>query len=298
MTTAAVEPYARYRLSGWIKTEGVQVRGGRGALLNIHNLQPVATPALTGTNDWTRVEVEFDDRGARFRPGQLPVRRLGPGHRHGLVRRPGAGADRQGGSADAQPDHRRRQARASRSRSTSTASSSSTWAAASTAASGPRCSKTASSTMPVGAKESPWKPLPAADAVSDGAGRRRSSASTRRGSSSADDAAARHRPGRAGAGRGQGLRRPDLAGRDEGLRAGAGEPGLGRRPCGSAGRDRSPASAEQFAKTPLQFKPREHLEPRAAGDRRHGQRPLQRRHRLAHARRQRPTACGPTRWPC
>ncbi len=58
--TASVEPYARYRLSGWIKTENVQAKGGRGALLNLHNLQPVATRALVGTNDWTRVEVEFE----------------------------------------------------------------------------------------------------------------------------------------------------------------------------------------------------------------------------------------------
>jgi len=56
----AVEPFARYRLSGWIKTENVQVNRGRGALLNIHNMQPVATSALTGTNDWTRVEVVFE----------------------------------------------------------------------------------------------------------------------------------------------------------------------------------------------------------------------------------------------
>jgi len=56
-----VEPFARYRLSGWIKTENVQpTKGGRGALLNLHAMQPVATKALTGTNDWTKVQVEFD----------------------------------------------------------------------------------------------------------------------------------------------------------------------------------------------------------------------------------------------
>lgn len=59
-TTATIEPYARYRLSGWIKTEKLEIKGGRGALLNLHNLQPIATKALTGTQDWTRVEVEFD----------------------------------------------------------------------------------------------------------------------------------------------------------------------------------------------------------------------------------------------
>jgi len=60
-TTAGVQPFARYRLSAWIRTEDVKTtKGGRGALLNIHNLQPAATPAVTGTRDWTRVEVEFE----------------------------------------------------------------------------------------------------------------------------------------------------------------------------------------------------------------------------------------------
>ena len=58
-STLAVDAYSTYRLSGWIKTEEVSLRGGRGALLNVHNIQPVATQALLGTNDWTRVEVEF-----------------------------------------------------------------------------------------------------------------------------------------------------------------------------------------------------------------------------------------------
>ncbi len=57
----SVEPFARYRLSGWIKTEDVTPRGNaRGALLNLHNLQGVATAAVTGTTDWTRVETEFE----------------------------------------------------------------------------------------------------------------------------------------------------------------------------------------------------------------------------------------------
>ncbi len=56
-----VEPYSRYRLSGWIKTENVTPLGdARGALFNLHNLQGVATPAVTGTRDWTRVETEFE----------------------------------------------------------------------------------------------------------------------------------------------------------------------------------------------------------------------------------------------
>ncbi len=56
----AVRPFAKYRLSGWIKTENVKASTGRGALLNIHNLQPTATRAITGTSDWTEVQVEFN----------------------------------------------------------------------------------------------------------------------------------------------------------------------------------------------------------------------------------------------
>lgn len=58
--TVLVEPFARYRLSGWIKTEKVEVTNGRGALLNVHGMDAAATGALTGDNDWTRVVVEFD----------------------------------------------------------------------------------------------------------------------------------------------------------------------------------------------------------------------------------------------
>jgi alpha-N-arabinofuranosidase len=56
-----LEPFARYRLAGWIKTEGVKpTEGARGALFNLHGMEAVATPPVIGTSDWTRVEVEFD----------------------------------------------------------------------------------------------------------------------------------------------------------------------------------------------------------------------------------------------
>jgi hypothetical protein len=58
--TVAVKPNSRYRLIGWIKTENVQAGTGKGALLNLHNIQPLQTPAVTGTQDWTKVEVVFD----------------------------------------------------------------------------------------------------------------------------------------------------------------------------------------------------------------------------------------------
>jgi putative membrane-bound dehydrogenase-like protein len=48
----------RYRLSAWIKTEGVQ--GGHGALLNVHELQHEGkTKALQKKNDWLEVEKVF-----------------------------------------------------------------------------------------------------------------------------------------------------------------------------------------------------------------------------------------------
>lgn len=55
--TVSVKPNCFYRLSGWIRTEGV--RGAVGALLNIQNLQHVRTPPVTGTKYWTRVATVF-----------------------------------------------------------------------------------------------------------------------------------------------------------------------------------------------------------------------------------------------
>ncbi|MGZ8939410.1 MAG: c-type cytochrome, partial [Limisphaerales bacterium] len=59
-----VKPRSEYRLTGWIKTEGVKKIGGaHGAMFNIHELQdPVrgATKALLGDNDWTEVSLNFN----------------------------------------------------------------------------------------------------------------------------------------------------------------------------------------------------------------------------------------------
>jgi len=63
-----VLPGHDYLLSGWIKTENLRtLRGGRGAMLELHSLngaQPMTRP-LTGTNDWTNVELKFSTRGQR-----------------------------------------------------------------------------------------------------------------------------------------------------------------------------------------------------------------------------------------
>jgi len=60
LTSVSVKPRSQYRLSGWIKTENVVTHSSRGALFNLHNIQPLQTPAVTGTKDWTRVEMVFD----------------------------------------------------------------------------------------------------------------------------------------------------------------------------------------------------------------------------------------------
>ena len=59
-TNLPVLPHSTYRLSGWIKTRDVSPKNGRGALLNLHNLQGVATKAISGTSDWTKVETVFE----------------------------------------------------------------------------------------------------------------------------------------------------------------------------------------------------------------------------------------------
>ena len=57
-----VQPYAKYRLSGWIKTRDLKPGTSRGALINLHAMD-IMTKAVSGTQDWTRVEVVFDTAG-------------------------------------------------------------------------------------------------------------------------------------------------------------------------------------------------------------------------------------------
>ncbi len=55
-----VTPQTEYQLSGWIKTENVQRVGeALGALLNVHGTD-FKTRAITGTSDWTKVQVDFN----------------------------------------------------------------------------------------------------------------------------------------------------------------------------------------------------------------------------------------------
>ncbi len=55
----SVKPYSTYRLSGWIRTANVTAGTGKGAFLNVQEVQGPTTPPLTGTNDWVRVEMRF-----------------------------------------------------------------------------------------------------------------------------------------------------------------------------------------------------------------------------------------------
>jgi alpha-L-arabinofuranosidase len=60
VASVPIRPYSRYRLSGWIKTEDL-VRGrSRGAQINVNGEGDWRTASVTGTQDWTRVEIEFD----------------------------------------------------------------------------------------------------------------------------------------------------------------------------------------------------------------------------------------------
>ena len=54
-----VRPFSRYNLTGWIKTENLRADSAKGALFNLHNMQPAQSKAVKGTSDWTKVEMDF-----------------------------------------------------------------------------------------------------------------------------------------------------------------------------------------------------------------------------------------------
>jgi putative membrane-bound dehydrogenase-like protein len=58
-TSVELKPNSEYRLSGWVKTDNLS--GARGAQYNIHEIQPEGrTNAVSGTQDWTGVQVCFN----------------------------------------------------------------------------------------------------------------------------------------------------------------------------------------------------------------------------------------------
>lgn len=58
MTKVLLKPYSEYKFTGWVKTEGVQSRSGKGAGFRFDGVEAEFT-GLTGTNDWTKVELVF-----------------------------------------------------------------------------------------------------------------------------------------------------------------------------------------------------------------------------------------------
>ncbi len=60
VTIVPIRPYSRYRLGGWIKTENLVPGKSKGALINVNGVAAWQTPAVSGTRDWTKVEVELD----------------------------------------------------------------------------------------------------------------------------------------------------------------------------------------------------------------------------------------------
>ncbi len=58
-----VEPDTEYRLSGWIRTQGVQ--GAMGALLNVHGMEGALSEAVQGDSGWTEVSFVFGSAGRR-----------------------------------------------------------------------------------------------------------------------------------------------------------------------------------------------------------------------------------------
>jgi alpha-N-arabinofuranosidase len=58
--TVPIIPYSRYKLGGWIKTQSLVPGPGRGAQISIRGEDDWRTPPVSGTKDWTRVDVELD----------------------------------------------------------------------------------------------------------------------------------------------------------------------------------------------------------------------------------------------
>lgn len=56
-------PYSHYRFSGWIKTENVTGDNNVGAGFSIGNIETPEIKPITGTNEWQKVESEFDSKG-------------------------------------------------------------------------------------------------------------------------------------------------------------------------------------------------------------------------------------------
>jgi alpha-N-arabinofuranosidase len=58
-TKVQLKPWSKYRFSGWVKTENLLVKEGKGAGFRFDPFQLEYT-GITGTSDWTRIEFEFE----------------------------------------------------------------------------------------------------------------------------------------------------------------------------------------------------------------------------------------------
>ncbi|MFN8206992.1 MAG: alpha-L-arabinofuranosidase C-terminal domain-containing protein [Bacteroidales bacterium] len=58
-TKVQLKPWSKYHFSGWVKTENLVVKEGKGAGFRFDPFQP-EYKGLTGTNDWTKIEFEFE----------------------------------------------------------------------------------------------------------------------------------------------------------------------------------------------------------------------------------------------
>ena len=59
MTKVELKPWSKYRFTGWVKTENLIAARGKGAGFRFDAFR-IDYPGLTGTNDWTKLEFEFE----------------------------------------------------------------------------------------------------------------------------------------------------------------------------------------------------------------------------------------------
>lgn len=57
-TDMPVKPNTRYHFGGWIRTEALENRGGKGAMFNVHGGE--ASTGASGTQDWKEFSIEFN----------------------------------------------------------------------------------------------------------------------------------------------------------------------------------------------------------------------------------------------
>ncbi|HUW92617.1 MAG TPA: hypothetical protein VMV74_05600, partial [Bacteroidales bacterium] len=59
LTKVQLKPWSKYRFTGWVKTENIVAMKGKGAGFRLDAFN-IEYPGLAGTNDWTKLEFEFE----------------------------------------------------------------------------------------------------------------------------------------------------------------------------------------------------------------------------------------------